>query len=66
MFFDGAAYERNTNSGYLNDTPYGFGAGVNFETRAGIFSLSYALGSRDGIPLQFKTAKIHFGITAKF
>ncbi|MCK4569933.1 MAG: BamA/TamA family outer membrane protein, partial [Bacteroidales bacterium] len=48
VFFDGAYYEHNANSGYLKDTPYGFGAGVNFETRAGIFALSYALGSRDG------------------
>lgn len=66
IFFDGAYYERNTNSGYFNDTPYGIGAGVNFETRAGIFSLSYAMGSRDGEPLQFKAAKIHFGLTARF
>jgi len=66
VFFDGAYYERNANSGYYKDTPYGIGAGVSFETRAGIFSLSYALGSRDGQPLQFKSAKIHFGLTARF
>jgi outer membrane protein assembly factor BamA len=66
IFFDGAYYEQNTNSGYFNDTPYGIGAGVNFETRAGIFSLSYAMGSRDGQPLQFKAAKVHFGLTARF
>ena len=66
LFFDGAYYERNANSAYVNDTPYGFGAGVNFETRAGIFALSYALGSRDGHPIQLKSAKIHFGLTAKF
>jgi len=66
LFFDGAFYECNANSGYFQDTPFGFGAGVNFETRAGIFALSYALGSRDGQPIQFKSAKIHFGITAKF
>jgi len=66
LFLDGAYYERNANSAYVNDTPYGFGAGVNFETRAGIFALSYALGSRDGHPIQLKSAKIHFGLTAKF
>ncbi len=66
LFFDGAYYERETNKGFISDTPYGFGLGVNFETRAGIFALSYALGSREGIPVQFKSAKIHFGITAKF
>ena len=66
LFFDGSVYERKTTSDYMRDTPYGFGAGVSFETRAGIFTLSYALGSREGIPLQFKTAKIHFGITTTF
>ncbi|MBE9485336.1 MAG: hypothetical protein IMY74_10845, partial [Bacteroidetes bacterium] len=66
VFFDGAYYEHNANSGYLKDTPYGFGAGINFETKAGIFALSYALGSREGQSLQFKSAKIHFGLTAKF
>lgn len=66
LFVDGAYYERNANSGYFKDTPYGLGVGVNFETRAGIFALSYALGSRDGQPLQFKSAKIHFGLTARF
>ena len=66
IFFDGAYYEQNTTSGYFKDTPYGVGVGVNFETRAGIFSLSYAMGSRDGQPLQFKAAKIHFGLTARF
>jgi len=66
IFFDGAFYERNANSGYWRDTPYGVGVGINFETRAGIFALSYAMGSRDGQPLQFKAAKIHFGLTARF
>lgn len=66
IFLDGAYYERSGTSGYIHDTPFGFGAGVNFETPAGIFALSYALGSREGQPLQLKSAKIHFGITAKF
>jgi outer membrane protein assembly factor BamA len=66
LFFDGAFYERNLYSGYMDDTPYGLGAGVSFETRAGIFNLSYALGSGYGQTLQFKTAKVHFGMTARF
>ncbi len=43
------------------DFPYGFGLGVNFETKAGIFGLSYALGTQQGNPIQFRSAKIHFG-----
>ena len=66
LFIDGAYIERNANSGYVNDTPLGFGVGVNFETKAGIFALSYALGSREDQPIQFKSAKIHFGLTATF
>lgn len=66
LFVDGAYFESNSQSGYIQDMPIGFGAGVNFETRAGIFALNYALGSRKAQPIQFKSAKIHFGITAKF
>jgi hemolysin activation/secretion protein len=66
VFMDAAWYERNSTTAYLHDTPYGFGIGVNFETKAGIFALSYAMGKSDSQELQFKSAKIHFGLTAKF
>lgn len=66
VFLDAAWYERNSTSYYLKDTPYGFGIGVNFETKAGIFALSYAMGKSESQELQFKSAKIHFGLTAKF
>lgn len=46
---------------YTQDFPIGFGAGISFETRAGIFGLSYALGRTETNPVQFKNAKIHFG-----
>jgi hemolysin activation/secretion protein len=48
------------------DTPYGFGAGLDFETSAGIFGLSYALGSQRGNPIAFREAKIHFGYVNRF
>ena len=48
------------------DTPYGFGAGLDFETSAGIFGLSYALGSQRGNPIAFRQAKIHFGYVNRF
>ena len=48
------------------DTPYGFGVGIAFGTKAGIFQLSYALGSRLGNPILIKTGKIHFGLAMKF
>lgn len=65
-FFDGAWYERNTPNRYLRDTPYGFGAGISFETKLGIFTLNYALGSQFGKLSQIRAAKIHFGIISQF
>jgi hypothetical protein len=50
----------------FNDKPYGLGAGLNFETKAGIFSFTYAVGSLQDEPLSFKEAKIHFGLVNLF
>jgi len=65
-FFNGGWYEQDLISDYFSDTPYGFGVGFAFETRAGIFNMSYALGSQQGNPISFKTGKIHFGISVQF
>ena len=66
VFGDGAWYEnRNVNS-YIRDTPYGFGAGISFQTKAGIFSINYALGSQFNNPIQLRSGKIHFGIVNYF
>lgn len=51
---------------YFNDTPSGFGAGMDFQTKAGIFSLSYAIGNSIGNPFNFGTGKINFGIVDYF
>lgn len=66
LFFNSAWYERNSNSGYLNDTPMGFGAGITFDTRLGIFSFNYALGREFSDPVRFRAAKIHFGLVNYF
>lgn len=65
-FLNGAYYESRTVNNFIHDTPYGFGAGVCFETKAGIFSLTYALGKQFGNPVYFKSAKIHFGLLNYF
>ena len=65
-FWNGAYYEGRTVNKFVHDTPYGFGVGVSFETKAGIFSLSYALGKQFDNPIYFKSAKIHFGIVNYF
>ena len=65
-FWNGAYYEGRTVNKFVHDTPYGYGVGVSFETKAGIFSLSYALGKQFDNPVYFKSAKIHFGIVNYF
>lgn len=49
-----------------DDRPYGFGAGVNFGTKNGVFSLVYALGSQFNQALLLRDAKIHFGFVNLF
>lgn len=66
IFAEGAWYENNSSQTYSSDTPYSIGAGINFDTKAGIFSLNYALGSQKGNPLDLRAGKIHFGLTALF
>jgi outer membrane protein assembly factor BamA len=66
LFWNGAWVERKLRKEYFSDLPYGLGAGISFDTRAGIFSLYYALGSQQHGPLSFKQSKIHFGISTFF
>ncbi|MEI2674010.1 MAG: BamA/TamA family outer membrane protein [Chitinophagaceae bacterium] len=66
IFADGGYTENAAGAVLTADWPYGFGAGINFETKAGIFGLTYALGSREGNPVQFKNTKIHFGYVNYF
>lgn len=60
-FFD-YAYIMNQSIGKdISDTPFGFGVGMTFETKAGVFGVSYALGSQQNNPIDLRSAKIHFG-----
>ena len=65
-FVDYAYYERITSTEKVIDRPVGFGAGISFETKIGIFSLNYALGRQFENPIQFRAAKIHFGFVNRF
>lgn len=65
-FFDQSWYERNVSGLYLNDAPFGFGAGLSFGTNIGIFSLTYALGKQQQNPILLRDSKIHFGYVAYF
>lgn len=66
VFYDHCYYERKMQNSYFHDTPMGFGAGISFQTKPGIFSLNYALGSEQGNPIQLRSAKIHFGFVNYF
>ncbi len=70
-------YERKSNVYIFSDIArieslkdnlllYGFGFGTNFSTKAGIFSISYALGKIENNPIQISNSKIHLGYVNRF
>lgn len=65
-YLDYAFYENKSTTSFETDTPFGFGIGTNFQTKAGIFSLSYGLGKQKGNPILFKNGKVHFGFVSLF
>lgn len=66
IFFDQAYVEYKTDNVYRNDFPFGFGAGLAFETKAGLFGVSYAIGKQQDNAIDFRSAKIHFGYVNYF
>jgi outer membrane protein assembly factor BamA len=66
LFTEGAWYENTSVTGYMNDMPISVGAGINFETKAGIFNLSYAIGNQFNNGFDIRVGKIHAGLTALF
>ncbi len=60
IFWDGAYY-LNTIEGLTEDFPFGFGVGANLASKAGIFTISYALGKQFDNPVDIRSAKIHIG-----
>jgi outer membrane protein assembly factor BamA len=66
LFWNGAWYKNEGRKPAISDTPWGAGLGLNIETGSGIFSLYYATGKQFDNPLEFRTAKIHFGFINYF
>lgn len=66
LFTDWAYWERKVISGFDKDTPLGFGTGISFQTKAGIFAINYAIGRQRNNPIDIRTAKIHFGFLSLF
>lgn len=65
-FFDGAYYENRATNKRVTDRPFGFGLGISFFTKIGVFSLNYALGKQFKNPIDFRAGKIHFGVVSYF
>jgi len=65
-FGDYAYMENRSVENNIRDQPFGFGGGMTFETRAGIFGISYALGRQLNNPIDFQTGKIHLGYVSLF
>jgi len=66
LFGDFAYTENRTATQRVFDKPFGFGLGTSFETSAGIFGISMAVGSQQGNALDFRNPKIHFGYISLF
>jgi len=66
-FADWAYLENLTGQNRIFLRPLGLGAGINFETRAGIFGISAAVGRRDvGQSVDFRATKFHLGYVSLF
>ncbi len=61
MFSDLSLIQSKFANTFIQDKPYSLGLGMTFETKAGLFNISYGLGARDNQSFKFRNAKIHFG-----
>lgn len=66
LLSDQAVINRRTLGDQTSDWVLSFGAGMRFSTKAGIFSLIYALGRNENQPFDFNLSKIHFGYESRF
>lgn len=66
LFGDYAYVEDRTTTRNVTDQPYGFGAGITFETGVGLFGVSLAYGRRLDNPIDFSAPKVHFGYVSLF
>lgn len=66
VFYDQAVVDQLIGKTNNLTYPLGFGAGFTFQTKAGLISLSYAMGKQKNIPLDLQKGKIHFGIISYF
>ena len=66
VFYDQAWVRQQYQSKNNRDYPMGIGAGISISTRAGLFSLAYALGKSQNQTMSLGTSKVHFGYVSRF
>jgi len=59
-----AQYQSNTTN--FHHTYLGIGTGLAFETKTGIFNISYAVGKRNDLNFDLRQSKIHIGFVSLF
>ena len=65
--FTDVGWAGNNVPGYdLNSMFIGTGVGMAFETKAGIFNMSFAIGKQGSAPFDFHDTKIHLGYVSFF
>ena len=65
-FVDGGWSKNNAGYARSGNNYWGTGLGMAFETKAGIFNLSYAAGKRDDTKFNMRQSKIHIGYVNYF
>lgn len=65
-FVDGGWAKNAQQSVRTSNTFIGAGLGLAFETKAGIFNLSYAAGKRNDVKFDLRQSKIHLGYVNYF
>jgi outer membrane protein assembly factor BamA len=66
LFVDQGWWEDQSQDELVTDAPLGVGVGTSFETKAGIFGLTYALARQFNAPFALSSGKVHFGFTSLF
>jgi outer membrane protein assembly factor BamA len=65
-FWDGGWSKNSAPYANYSNTYWGTGLGMAFETRAGIFNISYAVGKRNDTNFNLRQSKIHIGYVNYF
>lgn len=66
IFTDGGWGKNNSRGNNLNYTYIAAGLGLSFETKAGMFSMAWAVGKRNDNSFNLRQSKIHFGFVSYF